>query len=438
MKKNKERKRQGTDEYLLKYELFKSNAFVLINKMIQLCNKTHGSQHLVDEICYSIFFFGQIFDPNGNLNIYPKDIFGDDQTFIEKLSSKYNKPFEYFHSQTSTERPLPRRSPFSCVLDMFVLQNGPEDEIQIRKSLEDLVNELKDMNLNLEKKFLDFKKGEPEENKQCLEFKKDLDKKKQDLDEKKKDLDEKNKDLDEKKQDMEVTKNKLDVKNENLNFEKECLDLEKKNLRLEKEIWKKKDLDLRREKKLELVSTVICVSKYKNSEKHYGVSMSTTSLNAGRIVIAASCLSGYWNKYVADAVMTYYPEQNQKKNEKKKKKDYFDGTFKLPESISCKAYHITKRTEMNPCISCRNLFGLKEWENNLKEWENNYGNCAEAECLSNLLLDVSLEIKPEQHTYNPEDRENARASVETVLKNTLKTVHFKWNGEYYPPQTQRP
>ncbi|XP_073318907.1 uncharacterized protein [Pagrus major] len=70
-----------------------------------------------------------------------------------------------------------------------------------------------------------------------------------------------------------------------------------------------------------------CVLDMKNtaedSVRYYGVSMSTSGRNPGRIIVAVCCLST-WDSHVADAVMTYYPS-------KKRKKPYFDGTIRLPE-----------------------------------------------------------------------------------------------------------
>ncbi|XP_017276508.1 uncharacterized protein LOC108238739 [Kryptolebias marmoratus] len=299
------------EEFLRSQEGFRTNAWEIINKMLDWCNTTVGSKHLVDEILHSIFFLGRI----NKVPYSPEDIISDQEVF-KALKKKYSRPFEYFLTQ------LPRRSPFSCVLDMIVLQKKPENENQIKQSLTDLLKTLEP----------DF-----------------------------------------------------------------------------------------------LVSSTICVSKSNKSVKQYGVSMSTTGPNAGRVVIAASCLSGYWDEYVAGAVMTYYPE---------KKKDYFDGTIKVPAGVSCRAYNIKGGGEMKPCTSCGNLFGLHP--NSDKEWP--YGNCAEAESLSNLLkndLEVKNQAKPRSDSCTPENREKARRSVLQELRNTLKTIQFNtWKGEYYKPQMQ--
>ncbi|XP_062291439.1 uncharacterized protein LOC133995945 [Scomber scombrus] len=189
------------EEYLESQQGFRRNAFKIITKMLDWCNRTEGSKKFVDEILYSIFFLGKINNPQ----FLPEMIFADDKQILENLKKTYPKPFELYSTQ------LPRRSPFSCVMDM----EGQNNENLILQSLRDLLNEL-------EPKFL--------------------------------------------------------------------------------------------------VSSTICVShksNIPNSDRYYGVSMSTAGQEAGQIVIAASCCS-IWDDYVAGAVMTYYPE--------KVKKPYFDGT----------------------------------------------------------------------------------------------------------------
>lgn len=174
-----------------------------------------------------------------------------------------------------------------------------------------------------------------------------------------------------------------------------------------------------------LVSSTICVSESNTSPKYYGVSMSTTGPNAGKIVIAASCLS-YWDDYVAGAVMTYYP--------KKQKKPYFDGTIELPACVTCKAYGIRNGQTMDPCRSCGNLFGLQT--NCQKEWP--YGNCAEDESLSNLLKkERDVREKVISQPYQQRDRDEAKDDVLKDLKTVLKTIQFKtWDGEFYRAQPQ--
>ncbi|XP_038156320.1 uncharacterized protein LOC119793292 [Cyprinodon tularosa] len=298
---------KSREKYLQDQQSFRTNAFLIIKEMVHWCNITEGGKILVDEILHSIFFLGEINTPR-----FPPEEIIPDQEILDQLKEKYNRPFDCYRTH------LPRRSPFSCVLDMIVLQKKPENENQIKQTLMDLVNRL------------------------AAGF---------------------------------------------------------------------------------LVSSTICISKSNKSNNQYGVSMSTTGRNAGRIVIAASCLSSYWDKYVAGAVMTYYPQ--------KKKKSYFDGTFELHGDATCTAYSIKDGSEMDPCKSCGNLFGLQTTCE--KEWP--YGNCAEAESLSNLFrndAEVKRKSRPTSDTCTPENRERAKVDTRRELTNTLKTIKFNtWKGEFY-------
>ncbi|MED6291868.1 hypothetical protein CHARACLAT_028030 [Characodon lateralis] len=171
-----------------------------------------------------------------------------------------------------------------------------------------------------------------------------------------------------------------------------------------------------------LFSSTLCVSRANNTDsvRHYGVSMSTSGPNAGRIMIAASCLSSYWDEYVADAVMTYYPENTMK--------NYFDGTIKLPEGVTCKAYSIKSGSEMQPCEACGNLFGLSPAKGKKYHKESDYGNCAEVESLSNLLKHEN--VKPTSNTFTKNTE--ARTYTEQKLKEILKMIKFKtWSNKYY-------
>ncbi|XP_029023269.1 uncharacterized protein LOC114865913 [Betta splendens] len=304
------------EKFLLVQEGFRENALKIITQMLAWSNTTPGSKHLVDEILHSIFFLGGINKPKYE----PKDIVTDDN-MMNMLKGQYPRPLQYYVSQ------LPKRSPFSCVLDMIVLQEGKSQIDKIKERVHEFADRLKP------------------------------------------------------------------------GF---------------------------------LVSTTMCVTTCKTSNSnYYGVSMSTTGPNAGKIVIAASSLST-WEEYVAGAVMTYYPE---KASEKYKKKEYFDGTIKLPlDKVTCQASNIKNQTNMEPCRSCGNLFGLPTKDT--KEWP--YGHCAEVGSVSNLLKAekaVKEAAAPTSPTYTAENREKAEASVRMVLKQVLKMVDFKWVGDvFYEPQ----
>ncbi|XP_017162945.1 uncharacterized protein LOC108166713 [Poecilia reticulata] len=297
------------EQFLKLQQDFRTNAFEIINQMVDWCNTTTGSSHLVDEILHSIFFLGKI----NTTPFTPEEIIPNED-MLNTLKEKYPKPFKCYLTH------LPRRSPFSCVLDMVVLKKKPENENQVKQTLSDLVN--------------------------CL-------------------------------------------------------------------------------KEGFLVSTTICISKSNKLVQQYGVSMSTSGRNPGRIMIAASCLSSYWDEYVAGAVMTFYPV--------KTKKQYFDGTLKLSKGATCRAYNIKKESEMEPCKSCSNLFGFQETCQN--DWP--YGNCAEVESLSNLFKNddqVKQQSRPQSDTFTPENRKKVRDETLENLKKTLKTIQFKtWSGKFYVP-----
>ncbi|XP_068172580.1 uncharacterized protein [Antennarius striatus] len=190
--------------------------------------------------------------------------------------------------------------------------------------------------------------------------------------------------------------------------------------------------ELKKDQATEFVSFTICVSQCNNteeSERHYGVSMSTAGRNPGRILTGGSCLS-YWELYVADAVNTYYP--------KTKKKTYFDGTIKIPEHVRCQAFTLTDGKPMASCRSCKNLFGLITSE--IKEWP--YGNCAEVESLTNLLKkekELEEEVRPTSETYTKENRERAIAeTLKEVTMSLVNMLHFKWDKKFYTPHGLTP
>ncbi len=192
-----------------------------------------------------------------------------------------------------------------------------------------------------------------------------------------------------------------------------------------KQTLQKLILKLKEDEATDLVSSAVCVSQIPNSVRYYGVSMSTSGPVPGRIMVAASCLSS-WDSYVAGAVMTYYP--------KKEKKPYFDGTIKLPEQVRCQAFSLSDGKKMPPCRSCGNLFGLTTSEK--KEWP--YGNCAEAESVSNLLKNeegVKEQARPTSPSCTAENRKRAEESVFKELNGFLNMLKFKWDKQFYTPQT---
>ncbi|XP_044192619.1 uncharacterized protein LOC122970524 [Thunnus albacares] len=316
---NTEQMEMRKGELLKEEYFFIRNAFMIIKEMVELNNRTDSeySTLLVDEILHSIFFLGKIKTPS----LTPKDIVTDDEMY-DALKYYYPRPFDLYSSQ------LPRRSPFSCVLDMIVHLEGQENEDMIIKKLQQLIHRLKEGNTD------------------------------------------------------------------------------------------------------ELVPSTICISQNTNilnAVKYYGVSMSTSGAKPGQIMIAASCF-GVWDDYVAGAVMTYYPN--------KVKKSYFDGTIILPKNIRCEAFNLNTGEQKPSCISCVNLFGLN-LQVAYKEWP--YGNCAEAESVSNLLKneeDVKLQAQPTSETCTEENRLIAKEDVLKHLKSVLRMMKFKWDNNFYTPQVE--
>ncbi|XP_043994987.1 uncharacterized protein LOC122843916 [Gambusia affinis] len=174
-----------------------------------------------------------------------------------------------------------------------------------------------------------------------------------------------------------------------------------------------------------LYSTTICISagNTTDSERHYGVSMSTTGRPAGQILVAASCLN-FWEEHVADAVMSYYP--------KKSRKTYFDVTIQLPADVRCEAFNLGSRDAISPCLSCKNMFGLDTTET--QPWA--CGNCAEVESLSNLLkLEKEVRERVQRNgNWTEENKTRAKRAVMNHLRNKLKEVPFEWDKQFYTAQ----
>ncbi|XP_060916198.1 uncharacterized protein LOC132991438 [Labrus mixtus] len=277
---------------------------------------------LVDEVLHSIFFLGKIHSPP----CLPHVIVND-REMLEELQNLYPQPFVFYFTQ------LPKRSPFSCVLDMIIHLTGQKVFLTEEAKESDIIESLREV-----------------------------------------------------------------------------------------------ISDLKKDKANDLISSAICVSQKKpiqDSVRYYGVSMSTSGCVPGRIMVAASCLST-WDPFVADAVMTYNPD--------KVKKDYFDGTFQIQELIRCQAFSLTKGGQMDPCRSCGNLFGLTTCQ--IKVWA--YGNCAEAESISNLLkneAEVREQIRPTSDRNTERNRQRAKESVVNDLKTWLKLVKFNQQDlQFYTPE----
>ncbi|XP_017276505.2 uncharacterized protein LOC108238736 [Kryptolebias marmoratus] len=312
------------EDFKKEQKVFKNNAYILIEKMVEMESETEAdTSELVDELLHAVFFLGRLI-----FSGVPESIFEGNDELLDYLQSTYPGPFEHYSSR------LPRRSPFSCVLDMIVHLIGQENEDKIKDQLNDLDKELKQ-----------------HENSKILK------------------------------------------------------------------------------------STIVCVSRVNiesqtpTSVRYYGVSMSTHRRPARQILIAACCLN-FWDDYVADAVMSYYPQ--------KKKKKYFDGTIQLPADVRCEAFNIKERRTMAPCLACRDLFGLETTET---EKKSPYGNCAEPESLSKMFKsngDVKERVRRPGHGSN-NGWERAKQDVLRQLKQELNdNRYFQWDGFFYTPQSAGP
>ncbi|XP_032364266.1 uncharacterized protein LOC116678450 [Etheostoma spectabile] len=118
------------EAFLEETESFRTNAFLIINEMVLM--STHPTTILVDEVLHSIFFLGKIHTPPFS----PEKILSDDEV-LSALESQYSRPFALYSSE------VPRRSPFSCLLDMVVHQAGRDNEREIREELRGFVGGLR-------------------------------------------------------------------------------------------------------------------------------------------------------------------------------------------------------------------------------------------------------------------------------------------------------
>ncbi|KAF6716966.1 hypothetical protein FQA47_002699 [Oryzias melastigma] len=135
-------RRKGADhfqkeklEYLSEEAVFRRNAFILITTMIDLSNQTpQDTSVLVDEVLHSLFFLGVINSPPFS----PRSLLDDDDEILDYLKIEYPLPFQLYLTQ------LPRRSPFSCLLDMVASLYGQENEDQIKDKLKIILHQMKE------------------------------------------------------------------------------------------------------------------------------------------------------------------------------------------------------------------------------------------------------------------------------------------------------
>ncbi|XP_026156442.1 uncharacterized protein LOC113126570 [Mastacembelus armatus] len=120
------------EEFLDSEEVFRRNACTIIEEMLELNNDpTEHTTFLVDEVLHCIFFLGNINKPI----ITPEEIVNDEE-MLNCLKRIFPRAFRLFSSQ------LPKRDPFSCVLDMIVHLTGESNEDQIIEQLRNLNTQL--------------------------------------------------------------------------------------------------------------------------------------------------------------------------------------------------------------------------------------------------------------------------------------------------------
>ncbi|XP_017575543.1 uncharacterized protein LOC108440881 isoform X1 [Pygocentrus nattereri] len=173
-----------------------------------------------------------------------------------------------------------------------------------------------------------------------------------------------------------------------------------------------------------LESTVICECSDSDSQKHYGASLCCRKGAAKKILIDLSCLKT-WHKYVSHAVMSFSSGAG-------------DG-ITFPESLRCQAYVRNWKTnvyeERNPCFNCGNLFNLQDAD--LDKVEYPFGNCAETECLSKLLINNQyMHENAVINNHTEENVEELRSSTKAHLIEQLVKVGIKVNDNnllFYSP-----
>ncbi|KAI4874436.1 hypothetical protein NFI96_019382 [Prochilodus magdalenae] len=180
-----------------------------------------------------------------------------------------------------------------------------------------------------------------------------------------------------------------------------------------------------------LESTVICVCSDSDSQEYYGASLCCRKGPAKDILIGLSCLKT-WHVYVSHAVMSFTsgaPGDG-------------DG-ITFPKSLRCQAFYRDWKEnvykEKRACWNCKQLFNLQDAD--LGKVEHPFGNCAETECLSKLLINnqhVHENAAIDNHTEeNLEELKSlTRARLITQLGKVGINVDDNILHFYDPVQTQ--
>ncbi|XP_036423163.1 uncharacterized protein LOC118806024 isoform X2 [Colossoma macropomum] len=159
-----------------------------------------------------------------------------------------------------------------------------------------------------------------------------------------------------------------------------------------------------------LESTVICECSDSDSQKYYGASLCCRKGAAKEILIDLSCLQ-LWHKYVSHAVMSFSSGGG-------------DG-ITFPGSLRCQAYVRDRKRnvyeEKQPCSNCGRMFNLQDANPDKVEYP--FGNCAETECLSKLLINNQyMRENAVINNHTEEKLEELRSSTEARLIKQLVKV----------------
>lgn len=134
--------------------------------------------------------------------------------------------------------------------------------------------------------------------------------------------------------------------------------------------------------------------------KYYGASLSCRGERAKRIMINQSCLN-VWHDYVSYAVLSFRHDEQ-------------GNGISFPGTVKCRAFYRNHQTncyeDRRPCNNCGDLFSLSNPETDRNDFP--YGNCAETECLSNLI-------------FNDEDVQNKMITRIDYIGENLKGLREK-------------
>ncbi|KAI4876217.1 hypothetical protein NFI96_017962 [Prochilodus magdalenae] len=179
-----------------------------------------------------------------------------------------------------------------------------------------------------------------------------------------------------------------------------------------------------------LESTVICVCSDSDSQEYYGASLCCRKGPAKGILIGLSCLKT-WHEYVSHAVMSFTSGAPS------------DG-ITFPKSLRCQAFYRDWKEnvykEKRACWNCKQLFNLQDADED--KVEHPFGNCAETECLSKLLINnqhVYENVTIDSHTQ--ETLEELRSSTRARLITQLGEVGIKVTDDsfhFYKPCQEAP